>query len=196
MLREWCFARVTGKPPVLLTDLYGRQGADRINGNALQVVHGAAPVMQVGFELKGNDRGDGVKTKGLGDAVDQAFRGVGGLVEQLPSWLKQGTGAFVVPIVVTTASLFVTDQALDEADLQSGELSGVTLREVEWLWFDVHLNRSLLPDVYRETAVQTTLDPIGETLAHYHRRGAIIANVSGLKSAVAVAASFGVNPLT
>ncbi len=89
-----------------------------------------------GFALRTENPGDGKgpTTSAIDDAIAQVFRGTSGLINHLFSrqpFTAEGKTTFL-PVVFTTAELWVTDTDLSRADLSTGELprDAVSLEQV------------------------------------------------------------------
>lgn len=101
----------------------------------------------VGFELKTNQKGDGAPSPGsaINQAVTQVLRGTSGLINhllearRLVQSLKNETETmfWFVPVILTTAELWVTETDLGDADLRTGDLpkEAVRAKKVDWIWF-------------------------------------------------------------
>jgi hypothetical protein len=98
----------------------------------------------LGFELKTGAPGEGASGGGsaIKDATNQVLRGLNGLVDHLfpsPSSISGSTGRiFFLPVIFTTATLWVATGDLSAADLVNGRLPADwgTLKTVEYLWFN------------------------------------------------------------
>jgi hypothetical protein len=92
---------------------------------------------------KGDAHGEGREV--IEAAINQAILRIAGLAEFLSDWqhrtlLKEQRpnqySARLLPVVFTTARLWTTDAALNDADLLSGNLPETPLSEVRWLWLE------------------------------------------------------------
>jgi hypothetical protein len=98
----------------------------------------------LGFELRTAVKGDGSTAGGsaIKDATSQVLRAVNGLVDHLfprsaaTDFQREGTAVFV-PVIFTTAKLWVAAGDLSAAHLTTGRLPDDwgTLKTVSWLWF-------------------------------------------------------------
>ena len=97
----------------------------------------------LGFELRTSSQEEGTSGGGsaIRDATSQVLRGVNGLVDQLfpgPATRVQTEGTtFFLPVIFTTAALWVAEGDLSAADLATGRLpeGWGALKNVPWLWF-------------------------------------------------------------
>ncbi len=86
------------------------------------------------------------------DAAAQVLRGVSGLVNHLfpghdRAFSQPGVVRFL-PVIFTTAEIWVTEADLGEADLATGELdsSKVEAKPVDWVWFTHNRSPALSHD--------------------------------------------------
>lgn len=104
----------------------------------------------LGFELKTGRKGDGIGGRSpISEATKQVLRGVNGLVNHFfpingRSFTEEGVVRFL-PVIFTTAELYVADGDLSVADVQTGKLPSDwgKVREVDWLWFTHNQSPSL-----------------------------------------------------
>jgi hypothetical protein len=106
----------------------------------------------IGFDLRTGRQGDGRApggTKAIDQAVTQVLRGTSGYINQIFSvnrWPYQTrhTCRFI-PVVFTTAELWVSDVDLGSSDLSTGELpaDAVSVRQEKWIWFTHHRSPTL-----------------------------------------------------
>jgi hypothetical protein len=92
---------------------------------------------------RGNERDD------IEKAIGQACRAAGGLVEHWlhrPARLGDKRQACVIPVVITTADLFITDYDLTKSRLIDGELEEqLDVRPADWLYYQYPRSLSLCP---------------------------------------------------
>jgi hypothetical protein len=182
---RWCFARTS----------YIRLRAARQRPviSMIQEVAGSPPVeisatsmewyaYHLGFELRTQEHGDGGgKDKELDGAIAQAYRGASGLLQHLAySGLYRGAGHpfAVVPVIFTTAELFVTDAELADAEITTGNLAEIPVAPVPWLWFQMNLSKSLRPsDLHHGGSADWTLD---QMVLFRRTRGVCIVNARSI----------------
>ena len=162
---------------------------DSINYESVPQIVRAAPEWSddqyhVGVEIKNNEtKGDaGSSGRGaLDDAVSQALRGAGGLINEIvrrhgDTVLGLTTRTVVIPVVVTTARLLTWDGDLADADLQTGQLpEGVTVQERPWVWLRVNAS-----DHLRHSA------PATQSSRHQHRATSSFGSLADLEYANSV----------
>ena len=97
----------------------------------------------LGFELRTSSHGEGTSGGGsaIKDATTQVLRAVNGLVDHLfpgsATPVREEGSTLFMPVILTTARLWVVDGDLSTADLATGRLpeDWGSLKSVEWLWF-------------------------------------------------------------
>jgi hypothetical protein len=157
-LIDWCFVRVprTPEPEIVALERVSLHpetfeasavvdrnrafwSSDRIYGLGYPIRrhHGA----------KGNsDDASGGRTA-LQDAVDQAVRGASGLIDFLcrrkELLVPPGLYGYVLPVVFTTARLWVSDVDLAAADLATGDIPESDVKLIDWLWLKQNISPGL-----------------------------------------------------
>ncbi len=101
------------------------------------------------FEIKTNKKGDKY-SDGRGvynSAVTQALRGVNGFANFLveKKLVEKEKWAIIIPVIFTTANLFISDVDLSSADISNGNIdySMINLEIKNWLWFQYHQSINL-----------------------------------------------------
>jgi hypothetical protein len=155
---NWCFVRApytygnkTGPDPWLIEQL-SRADVGHFTRNAVSTCARRIPTAEyfyhIAMEVKTGQKGDEhgySKGKGIEDATSQVCRGVGGLAEfiaQNLDILLSARAAIFIPVIFTTAKLFVTDADLSTADLQTGniDLSNTEFVETPYLFYQYNLS--------------------------------------------------------
>ncbi len=141
----------------------------------------------LGFELKTERSGDGHvqgNTTGINQAIAQVLRGTSGLINHMFYYSRRTynseTKLRFIPVVFTTAELWVTEVDLGVADLTTGDLrpEDVQARKIEWLWFNHNRSINLRHNLNWETDVN---DLSIELMKDFTRSIAII-STEGLDS--------------
>lgn len=194
---RWAFGRSREMPPPLV-DVYTIEATTGRPHVAVHMIDLSGAVAgDIGLELKTKEStGDG-QGRGLGEAVAQVHRGVGGFVERLQDWPPtRGQSVCLVPVIVTTAELFWTDALLQDANPDNGAID-LQVRRVPWVWYQIHLSASLLPAVQRREPQQSApaLDALNEQLLRRHARGVLIVHAEHLDGALAMLAQRNVTAL-
>lgn len=109
----------------------------------------------VGLELRTGEPGDGIQQGGLAinQAVSQVLRGTSGLINHLllvsrGSFNTEETVTFI-PVIFTTAQIWVTGADLGAATLENGHLPGecVEAARFDWIWFSHNRSPHLRHDL-------------------------------------------------
>lgn len=172
-LSHWCFARMPfirrdACPSALIVDRVFASG--QVVAAEADTVGHSADVYGIAYELRSHSKGDGAPGRGaIEEACGQVIRGVNGFVEILqasPTLLTVNQPTPVVPVVFTTANLWVTETDLALADLASGELPQDTadLKQVPWLWLRYHSTPGLLHTGDRSAGEHADLGRLVEAL--------------------------------
>lgn len=155
-LSNWCFARTVFKSP---HDLFASAYVESIVDIGLGVLRsnikklaGSDRLYQIALDVPGSAKGD-KDGKGRGqieEAATQVCRQLNGLVNffyghtalvqnQREKWVG------LVPVILTTARLWITDFDLGMTNPESGKIgtNNFTVREVPWLWYQYHQSPGL-----------------------------------------------------
>lgn len=132
----------------------------------------------LGFELRTGQTGDGFSTGPMiKEATAQVLRGMNGLADQMfkrgSIRVEQEGYTMFLPVIFTTASLYVVDGDLGAADVLNGKLPDGwgEVKNVDWLW----LNQSQSPDLLHSLqAPSSGFDLPGILYAEYNRSIAIV----------------------
>jgi hypothetical protein len=109
-------------------------------------------VYNLAFPVKGPTKGDPhgeTREKALSGAVDQVLRGAAGFSEflskepHLMARERDSAAGAVLPVVFTTARLFVSDVELTTSELVSGKVAAGALRPMDWLWLKQNVSSEL-----------------------------------------------------
>lgn len=115
-------------------------------------------IMDIGLEVstgeKGDAKGDADKSA-INKSVSQVLKGQSGYINYLcnqgkvPHNLKVDNDYIFIPVIFTTARIFVTDTDLGAADLERGHLpaNSVNAEEKEWVWLNHNRSINLTHDV-------------------------------------------------
>lgn len=142
---SWCFARgpIEERRPIFQVLRQPHPGS---SAEVVQTRSPAATCYSVGLEVKTGQPGDpGQPGRGaIEDAVTQVLRGMGGLMAGYrPSVLNHYIDGSpvdapaevrIVPVIVTTARLWVTEAELEEAGAADGELSAMSVAVAPKPW--------------------------------------------------------------
>ena len=192
-LANWCFVNTLFKSPHKLFKNSIATTMEKDGGKPVRVgVRELSPsddLYQVAIEVKSNKKGDsGSPGRGqIEEASTQVCRQLNGLVNFFhkhgPLWEKKKRIS-LVPVLFTTAKLWVSDVDLSTAKLESGELEPPTVpvRLVQWLWYQYHQSPGLKHSV-QETNFPVT--DIEDTLFREFMRTIAVVTPAGLKEFLA-----------
>lgn len=141
-------------------------------------------VYHLAYEVKSSRKGD-PSSRGRGGierAVTQVLRGLNGVIEFLstnPQFLKKHGPMTFLPVIVTTASLFVSDVDLALTDLVSGEvaLQAESINERDWLFY----NYPQSPGLKHSVPSRPKADDFRKIMTNEFVRSIAIVSQSGLK---------------
>lgn len=155
-LSNWCFARspfvhedriygIAGYEPLILEHLKadeqgGVQSSAKIVSKLDNAYHLASDIRS---GKKGDDEGK-PRGQAIEEAASQVSRGLNGMVEffsKKPQLLKDTTIS-LLPVIFTTARIWVSDVDLSRANIETGkvDLQDTKFREWPWIAFQYHLS--------------------------------------------------------
>lgn len=185
-LADWCFGRTKPTPESLRTWIFLETvRRPEVAGLGFEAVPDrvgrSEHIYQLGLEVRTGEKGDrGGNDRGaIESAVSQVLRGMNGLVEEFVD--RQNIPFMerlsVLPVVFTTAHLWVTDTMLSEADPTTGDLTlNGQLRRVDWLFYQYNQSKSL------KHRLRVAVPPeIREILVADYTRTVAIVSASGIK---------------
>lgn len=150
-------------------------------------------IYRLAFEVKSGEKGEGKFGRGqINDALTQVLRGTNGLfkffasklqkTKQLPfgGYPEESTYAAFLPVIITTAKLWVTDTNLSDADILTGniELPSDNLEERDWLFY----HYSQTPDISHHLRDFSKINELSDALYYEYTRTIPIVSASGLQS--------------
>lgn len=191
---KWCFVRnpypmrnKSGSAhPIQFDRIVSQDSQDRYTKGGM-IKHWDYPTFELPFELKThkpNDPLSPLSKSPINDAAFQVLLGQRGFISHLTS--MTGTDKHeqlrrenvFIPVVFTTADLFVSDVDLSDADLASGEVhtdSDVLIKR-PWLWYNFRRHSDLDHPFEKYGSSQTNVD---EYFAAFTRSVAFV-SVSGI----------------
>jgi hypothetical protein len=144
---NWCFL----KAPYTRRNAYEREvvfqevhyEADTLVAARPRTASASVESTHLGLELRAGGKGDGVTTgSAIKDATAQVLRGANGLLDHLFPGQRmargqKGNSVVFVPVIFTTARLWVAKGDLSAADLTTGLLPEEwgALTSMPWLWY-------------------------------------------------------------
>lgn len=200
-ISNWCFIKT---PYVSCKTSSGRERIVRervfIDGNGnirtgLQSVSHSSDIYHLPFELKSNAKGDGSGGRGqINDAITQVLRGLNGMIEFAANELAKGNNALFnknnsgkeyvsyLPVIFTTAKLWVCDCDISKADIKSGNVNmdEAKLEERRWLFYQYAQS----PDL-KHPYIEECHGDISKILYLNYTRTIPIVNSDGIKEFLA-----------
>lgn len=184
---NWCFAKA---PYVRRDRSYGEILFDQLNVFPTQRIALATNIramsseniyhiaLDLRTEQRGGNDGGPSANKAIEEATTQVFRGVNGFIEFLaksPQLLKGKRPIWIIPVIFTTANLWVTEIDLAEADPATGILQGdVDAKQTSFLWYRYHISPGLKHSVTRGETKST----MGDLLDMEYARTVAIVNAA------------------
>jgi hypothetical protein len=144
----------------------------------------------LGFELRAAFAGEGTSGGGsaIKDATNQVLRGLNGLVDHMFSSENAMVGRRVsvifLPVIFTTAMLWVAEGDLSAADLVTGRLpeDWGTLKRVEYLWLNHNQSPALRHQLpYLQPSAAGEFD-LSRTLHAEYTRSIYVVGCNGIDS--------------
>jgi hypothetical protein len=197
-LSKWCFVRA----PYVSKDAWGQTDffvMDRVqlgeDGSVLSVPIKSSfqtKSYHLGFEVRSNEKGDesGESGQNIEKAATQVSRGLNGLINTFaasPSLLVKKE-AYFLPVIFTTADLFVSDADISLTDLSTGKMDVTKeqLQKVNWLLYQYPMSPGL------KHSLKGTSNPtsISELLNAAYVRSIPVVNPKGMLDFLGVTSSF------
>lgn len=199
-ISNWCFVKTPfvsrntdGREKIVREVLISRNASgDPPIGN-LDWINRASDIYRLAFEVKSGEKGEGTYGRGqINDAVTQVLRGHNGLFSYFASNLTKNNEmpfrglaeeinyvAFL-PVIVTTAKLWVSDINLSEANVLTGNIDFPpgSLAEVDWLLF----HYSQTPDISHNIDRLYTIKDLSDALHLEYTRTIPIVSAAGIRS--------------
>lgn len=190
-LSNWCFSRApfvyrnkaANSEPVFMEQAESRPDLNGIFAYGKERETAYNPC-NIGLEVKANRKGDsqGESGKAIEDACSQVLRGLNGLIENFSnkSILPQGKKAHYLPVIFTTANLFLSDVNLAEAELSSGnvDLTNSKFESQQWLSYQYHLS----PGIKHSVSPFTDESDLGKFMKSAYIRTIPIVSPIGIES--------------
>jgi len=156
---RWCFVRTpySATEGFTVFEQIRCDPPNKIIRNAFSI-QGAREPYQLGLELKGQPRSDGGSSGrgAINDAVAQVLRGTSGLINhvlglrdggKITKRVEEPTAFRFIPVIFTTAKLWVSNADLRKVDLQTGDLDSADCTKADWIWFNYNRSPKLRHDL-------------------------------------------------
>jgi hypothetical protein len=170
-ISNWCFIKApyvsrktsSGRERLVRELVFKRKISNSVS-TSLQWISRSSDIYRLSFELKSNTKGEGYSGRGqINDAITQVLRGLNGMIEFAVNELSSGNSALFkesisgtkyvsyLPVIFTTAKLWVCDCDISEADIESGKanIDEAKLEERKWLFYQ-YAQSPALKHPYRE----------------------------------------------
>jgi hypothetical protein len=163
-LSNWCFVRsrythdqAWGDTEPLIVECLEHEEAGGVRAYAKQKFLGAQKTYHIGVEVRSVGTGDpgGETGRAIEDAATQASRHLNGYIKAAatyPQLLEGQSSAFFLPVIFTTARLYVSKADISLADLITGksELTTDQVEAVPWLYYQYSQSPGLKHPVERK----------------------------------------------
>jgi hypothetical protein len=152
--KTWSFVRGSYREEQVVFERFSDSGGIVNGENPVRLRVDQAP-FHIGFELKnGQHSSEGPNSsdrEAINDAVTQVLRGTSGLINHLfrsASWPSREIQLFTfVPVIFTTAKLWVSEVALSETDIGSGNVADLNCEQRSWIWFNYNRPSTIRHDL-------------------------------------------------
>lgn len=155
-LSNWCFVRAPYTHRNAYTDFervilecVRREETGSLNTFAREM-HTTTNAYHIGFEMRSNFKGDATGETGqaIEKAATQISRGLNGFIDAVvknDELLEKSNQVDFLPVIFTTARLYVSDVDLSTADVGSGNvtLENERIKSVPWLFYQYALSPGL-----------------------------------------------------
>lgn len=191
-LSNWCFVkapfthrnRFGDTENLIIENLLRDEESEKIV-NFAQQNHRINNSYDIGFEIRKNVKGDtsGERGEAIEKAASQILRGMNGFIQTMTKeqhvWKKSYKILFL-PVIFTTANLFVSDVDISSSDLQTGEikLTKEQIKSVSWLYYQYPMSIGLK----HSTNSQNESKDISSLLVNDYLRTIPIVSADGIES--------------
>ncbi len=200
-LSNWCFVKApyvsrtvsTGERIVREAIAVDSKDKSKPPKVTLDWIERSKNIYRLAFEVKSEEKGDTKQGRGqINDATTQVLRGLNGVIEflvnyycntnQFPFGRYQQNWSRVsfMPVIFTTAKLWVSDVDLSTADLETGNLdiSSVKLDQRDWIFY--HYSQS--PNIKHGFGNSNESEELSKILYWEYTRTIPIVSSSGIPS--------------
>ncbi|MBZ5554236.1 MAG: hypothetical protein LAO21_16080 [Acidobacteriia bacterium] len=200
---DWCFAYAPyyrrNRSKRIFVMEHAELGENRKLRSRAAIVdlHDGPKPYQIAVEIKSGKRGDATgQIKGtIEEAATQVCRALNGMLEifmRNPNCLELRETVDLLPVIFTTAQIWVSDVDLGAADLRTGEIdiSQSNLQRAKWIIYQYHASPGLkhtVPPVNKSAG-------LGQLMEREYVRMIPIVCSEGIDEFLLWSSSFGANP--
>jgi hypothetical protein len=203
-ISNWCFVKV---PYISRKIQYGQErvvrevllyAENKTNPPTVDLdwTNRSNEIYRLAFEVKGDVKGEGKFGRGqINDAITQVMRGQNGLINFFATRMQDSIGlpfgdhgrnlnsVSFIPVIFTTAKLWVSDVNLSEADIATGniDLSEINLETKDWLLY----HYSQTPDILHDYGEFLEISELSDALYLDYTRTIPIVSASGISTFLA-----------
>lgn len=182
---NWCFAKApyirrgSGLPPIILERVCRTE--DGVEAGPHFVGHGR-DIYGLAYEVRTDAKGDGAPGRGaIEEASSQLMKGLSGIVELLarqPNILPSQGGLTIVPVIFTTATVWVTNVDMAEAEVSNGAMPEGELLPAPrgWLWYRYHIS----PGIAHTQKQRGSTTELGDFVEHRFARCIAVVSPLGI----------------
>jgi hypothetical protein len=190
---RWCFVRApyTSRNPRPTEVLFEQVSCNELGLVTRRAIRAYAKEdgYHLGFELRTGRKGNGESQQGrtINEAVSQVLRGTSGLINHLqdaaPGQPKTTHLIRFIPVIITTARIFITKADLGEANLKTGNLSpeALMVEPCDAIWFTHNRSPALKPNAPSTTG-SSDFNQFSSSLRNEFSRSVAIISADGLDS--------------
>ncbi|HEX8174102.1 MAG TPA: hypothetical protein VF543_03165 [Pyrinomonadaceae bacterium] len=189
-LSNWCFIRVpytklTGYANCLILEAARLDETNRLTAAARVIPHTQEQFYEIAIEVKSDEKGDpnGEGRGVIEKASTQVLQGLNGMINFLKSHIYlmgEHRSAFFLPVIFTTAKLWVSNADLRSTDLLTGELdiSQSEFKSEPWVFYQYHQS----PGLKHFASPEEQPQKLGEIMESEYVRTIAIVNAEGIEN--------------
>jgi hypothetical protein len=197
-ISNWCFVKapyVSRKPTeynmITREVLVSRESSGDPPIAKIDSIYKSDDIYRLSFEVKSGEKGEGSQGRGqINSAITQVLRGQNGLINyyaeklvnssMMPLGKNYNRNDYVafMPVIFTTANLWVSDVDLSKADIVNGniDLSTNNLKKTDWVFYQY----SQTPDLSHSLSGKSDAKNLSESLIVDFSRTIPIVNASSI----------------
>ncbi len=196
-ISNWCFAKAPYTRHGVNVNNMIVEGLQFDRGLPVSIrkkIYGYRDQYQIGLEVKSSEKGDSFG-KGRGAierSLTQVLRGLNGFILEAGGNNEVFEGKekkiWFIPVIFTTAKLFVTDTNINTADIKDGKLNidDLNVESRDWLWYQYNLS----PGLKHSIAYEEEVDNLSNLMARDYIRTVALVAPSGVDDFLGSSLSF------